>query len=63
LGSRKYEENMKNPNVDICNLIENKINEIIDIVNQTDCIIQADKLHSELRIVDWILYQVCINEK
>jgi hypothetical protein len=54
---------MKNPNVDICNLIENKINEIIDIVNQTDCIIQADKLHSELRIVDWILYQVCINEK
>jgi len=53
---------MKNPNVSICVLIESKINEIIDIINQTDSILQADKLHSELRILDWILYQVCSNE-
>jgi hypothetical protein len=53
---------MKNPNVSICVLIESKINEIIDIINQTDSILEADKLHSELRILDWILYQVCSNE-
>jgi hypothetical protein len=56
-------ENMKNPKVQICNLIENKMNEIIPIVNQTSSIIEADKLHSELRILNWILYQVCINQK
>jgi len=27
--------------------------------NQTDSIFEADKLHSEVRILDWILYQVC----
>jgi hypothetical protein len=36
------------------------MNEIIDIINQTDSILEADKLHSELRILDWILYQVCV---
>jgi uncharacterized protein YicC (UPF0701 family) len=56
-------ENMKNPNIYICALIESKTNEIIDKINETDSILKADKLHSELRILDWILYQVCINEK
>jgi hypothetical protein len=56
-------ENMKNPNVQICVLIESKMNQIIERVNQTYSIIEADKLHSELRILDWILYQVCIDEK
>jgi hypothetical protein len=28
-----------------------------------DSIIEADQLHGELRILDWILYQVCSNEK
>jgi len=53
---------MKNPIVSISVLIESKINEIIDIINQTDSILEADKLQSELRILDWILYQVCSNE-
>lgn len=53
---------MKNPNVSISVLIESKINEIIDIINQTDSILEADKLHSELRILEWILYRVCSNE-
>ena len=39
-------ENMKNPNVQICALIETKINKIIDVINQTDSIFKADKLHS-----------------
>jgi hypothetical protein len=56
-------ENMKNPNIYICVLIESKMNEIIDKINEMDSTIQADPLHSELRILDWILYQVCINEK
>jgi hypothetical protein len=38
------------------------MNEIIVTIDQTDSILEADKLHSELRILDWILYQVCINE-
>ena len=56
-------ENMKNPGVEICGLIESKMNEIILAINQTYSIFEADKLHSELRILDWILYQVCVNEK
>jgi hypothetical protein len=56
-------ENMKNSNVQIYALIESKMNEIILKINQTDSILKADKLHSELRILDWILYQVCVNEK
>jgi hypothetical protein len=27
-----------------------------------DSILEADPLDSELRILDWILYQVCFNE-
>ena len=38
------------------------MNQIIEKVNQTDSIFEADPLHSELRILDWILYQVCSNE-
>jgi hypothetical protein len=56
-------ENMKNPSVEICGLIESKMNEIILAINQTYSILEADKLHGELRILDWILYQVLINEK
>jgi hypothetical protein len=54
---------MKNSDIYICALIETKMNEIIDIINQTDSVLEADPLHSELRILDWILYQVCIIEK
>lgn len=55
-------ENMKNPDIQICNLIESKMNEIIDTVNKMDSAIEADPLHRDLRILDWILYQVCCNE-
>jgi hypothetical protein len=54
---------MKIPNVQICNLIESKMNETVDVINQTHSIFDADRLHSELRILDWIFFQVCINEK
>jgi hypothetical protein len=53
---------MKNPDVPICEIIESKMNEIIHKINETNSIIEADPLHSELRILDWILYQVCSNE-
>ena len=56
-------ENMKNPDIQICALIETKMNEIIDKINEKDSIIEADPLDSELRILDWILYQVCVNQK
>jgi hypothetical protein len=39
------------------------MNEIILTINQTYSIFESDKLHSKLRILDWIFYQVCINEK
>ena len=55
-------ENMKNPDIFICEIIESKMNEIIDKINESDSIIETDPLHSELRILDWILYQVCSNE-
>lgn len=56
-------ENMKNTDVEICNLIESKMNEIILAINQTYSIFESDKLHSELRILEWIFYQVCVNKK
>ncbi|MDW0127079.1 MAG: hypothetical protein WAL21_04675 [Nitrososphaeraceae archaeon] len=55
-------ENMKNPDIQICNLIESKMNEIILTINKTYSIFESDKLHSELKILDWIFYQVCINK-
>jgi hypothetical protein len=53
---------MKSPDIDICTLIESRMNEIIDTVNKIDSAIEADPLHRDLRILDWILYQVCSNE-
>ena len=53
---------MKNPDIFICETIESKMNKIIDKINETDSAIEADPLHSELRILDWILYQVCSND-
>ena len=56
-------QNMKNPDVEICSLIESKMNEIISAINRTYFIFESDKPHSELRILDWIFYQVCINQQ
>ena len=55
-------ENMKNPDIKICNLIEFKMVKILEEINKMDSAIEADPLHSELRIFDWILYRVCSNE-
>jgi len=56
-------ESMKNPDIQICALIETKMNEIIDMINKKDSIVESDPLDTELRILDWILYQVCVNQK
>ena len=53
---------MKNSENDICSVLETRMNEIIDKINKTDSIFEADPLDSELRILDWILFQVCNNE-
>ncbi|CAN5488143.1 hypothetical protein BH18THE1_BH18THE1_16410 [soil metagenome] len=53
-------EKMKSPN--ICAVIESKMNEIIDKINKADFIFEVDPLDNELRILDWILYQVCGNK-
>jgi hypothetical protein len=55
-------DNMKNPEINICKFIETKMNEIIDKVNKLDSAIEADPLHTELRILNWILYHICRNE-
>ena len=52
-------ENLKDPDTKICNLVESKMKETIVTINRTYSITEADKLHSELRILDWILHQVC----
>jgi hypothetical protein len=55
-------DNMKNHDIQICDLIESKMKELVEKVKQIDDVIEADPLHSEIRILDWILYQVCGNE-
>ncbi len=42
-------ENMNNPDIQVCNLTESKINEIMVKVKQTDSTFEADPLHSEVR--------------
>ena len=51
-------ENMKNPNIQICAVIESKMNEILDAIKEKHSIIEQDPLVSESRILDWIFYQV-----
>jgi hypothetical protein len=48
-------EKMNDQDIPICEVIESKMNEIIDKINQIDDAIDADPLHSELRILDWSL--------
>ena len=57
-------DTMKNPNSNspICEILENKMNEIIDKINQIHNLIEEDPLDSQLRILEWIFYQVCSNE-
>ena len=55
-------DNIENPEIYICALIESRMNQIIDEINKKDSILEADSLDSELRILDWILYIVCSNE-
>jgi len=56
-------EQMKNPDTFICAVIESKMNKIIDEINKKDSILERDPLDSELRILDWIFYQVCSNKR
>ena len=56
-------ENMKNPNVQICELMESRLNEIILKINQTHDIFDSDKIHSELRILDYLFYHVCKDQQ
>jgi hypothetical protein len=53
--------NIKNPDVEICSLIESRMNETIQEINKKDSIFESDILDTELRVLDWIFYQVCIN--
>ena len=55
--------NMKNPNVEICSLIEFRMNETIQEIKKLDSIFESDILDSELRILDWIFYQVCKDQQ
>ena len=55
-------ENMNNPDIPICDRVESRMSDIILKINQTHSIFDADKLHSELRILDWIFFQVCSNQ-
>ena len=55
-------DKMKNQSTPICEIIETKMNDIIDKINQTHSTLEADPLDSELRILEWILYQVCSNK-
>jgi hypothetical protein len=44
-------------------MIENRIRETMKEINKKDSVIERDPLDSELRILDWVFYQVCSNEK
>lgn len=54
-------ENIRNLNVEICSVITSGMNEIIITINKIYSIFDSDKLHNELRMVDWIFYEDCTN--
>ena len=57
-------ENIRNSDTKICDLVESKMKETIISINRTYSITAADRLHSELRILDWIFFKACsINNK
>jgi hypothetical protein len=56
-------ENMKNPDVEICSIFESRMNETIQEIKKKDSIFESDILDSELRILDWIFYQVCKDQQ
>ena len=55
-------ENMQNPNTNICKKIESRMDEILIKIRKTNSVFEMDPLDSELRILNWILYQVSSNE-
>jgi hypothetical protein len=56
-------DNMKNDGTDICKIIESRMDEIITKIKKTDNIFELDPLDSELRILNWILYHVCMGQQ
>jgi hypothetical protein len=56
-------ENIKNPNVQICELMESRLNEIILKINQSHDIFESDKLHTKLRILDYLFHNVCKDQQ
>ena len=55
-------ENMNNDGADICRIIESRMDEILTKIKKTESILELDPLDSELRILNWILYQVSSRE-
>ena len=53
-------QNMKNPEVEICSLIEYRVNETIQEIKKKDSIFESDILDSELRILVDLL-SGCVN--
>ena len=43
--------------------IESRMSETILEIKRKDSIFESDILDSELRILDWIFYQVCIDQQ
>ena len=56
-------DNMKNPDIEICSLIESRMNETIQEIKKKDSIFESDNSDGELRILDWIFYQVCKDQQ
>jgi stress response protein YsnF len=54
--------NMKNPDIQICSLIETRTNQIIDDINKKDSVLEDHPLDSERRILDWVLFLVYCTE-
>ncbi len=55
-------QNMENPNINICKIIESKMEDTLIKIRKTDSIFEMDPLDSELRNLNWILYQVSSND-
>ncbi|CAN5520590.1 hypothetical protein BH18THE1_BH18THE1_10560 [soil metagenome] len=55
-------DNLKNPDIITCKIIETKMNEITDKINRTHNVFEPDPLHCKYMILEHILHQVFSNE-
>jgi hypothetical protein len=53
---------MNSPDMPVSGAIQSRMSEIIIAINRTLSMFESDKLHNELRILDWVFYKFVLTK-